>query len=266
MPKLRPTPTEICTLSGRDEEVVSSLARHQFLTFSQIHRLHFADRSQTPARRALWRLADKGLAGNVFERTPYGRQTVWYATAKGEVAAGLRLPGAKRRRGEHLGPGKLAHTLSVNEFCTRLVEQARRRGDEFSSEDWRNEVALRIPRQGLVIADAFFCYREADGGHAFRFLEWDTGSMPVHQVGLKIDRYRELFSSKAWKAEYRVFPKVAMVLGDRRQDERPKFLLREAGRLAVLYEGLDFMAAALAGVLVLVVFAERMLIAPSAPA
>ena len=97
MPRLRPTPTEIRTLSGRDEEVVSSLARHQFLTFSQVHRLHFPDRSATPARRCLWRLADRGLAGNVFEWTPYGRQTTWYATAKGEVAAGIRLPGARRR-------------------------------------------------------------------------------------------------------------------------------------------------------------------------
>ena len=72
MPRLRPTPTEIRTLSGRDEEVVSSLARHQFLTFSQVHRLHFPDRSATPARRCLWRLADRGLAGNVFEWTRTG--------------------------------------------------------------------------------------------------------------------------------------------------------------------------------------------------
>jgi len=146
----------------------------------------------------------------------------------------------RRGRFEHLGIGKLAHTLSVNEFCTLIAEEARPRGDEFTSEDWRNEVALRIPKRGPLIADAFFCYREADGGHAYRFLEWDSGSMPIAEVGLKVERYRDLFASKAaWQNEYRVFPKVTFVLGGRRAQDRLQALLGEANRMRLLYHGLS---------------------------
>jgi hypothetical protein len=229
MPKLRPTPTEVRTLSQRDESLLASLASHQFLTFSQVHRLHFHARSETPARRALHRLADQGLAGAVFEWTPYGRQSVWYATAQGEVAAGIRLPGTRRRRSEHLGLGKLAHTLSVNEFCTRLVEESRRRGDHFSWASWRNEVALRIPKQGLLIPDAVLLYELADGGGAYRFLELDTGSMGLDRVGVKFSRYKALYDSGAWKAHYSSFPKVATVLGGWSQERRLRRLLQQAG-------------------------------------
>ncbi len=231
MPKLRSTPSEVLTLSERDEALLASLASHQFLTFSQVRRLHFHARSETPARRALWRLADQGLAGNVFEWTPYGRQTVWYVTAAGEVASGLRLPGTRRRRTAHLGLGKLAHTLSVNEFCIGLVEEARQRRDHFSWSSWRNEVAHRIPKQGLLIPDAALFFEFRDGGGALRFLEMDTGSMALDRVGVKCGRYRVLHDSETWRGTYPIFPKVATVLGGRNQENRLRYLLDQASRV-----------------------------------
>ena len=228
MPRLRPTSTEIRPISERDEEVLISLTLHGFLAFSQVRRLHLPGVSTTPARRTLRRLADRHLAANFFEATPVGRETVWYATTAGLEVAGLTLPALRDRRPSHVGRSKLAHTISVNEFGIRLVECARERGDEFGYGDWRNEVASKLPGGGLVIADAFMTYRLASGGRALRFLEMDLGTMPSMAVEEKYGRYVALWRSAAWKRQYTAFPKVATVVGGRRQNERLARLLAVA--------------------------------------
>ena len=205
-----------------------SLAMHGFLTFSQVRRLHLPGVSTTPARRALRRLADRHLAANFFDATPVGRETVWYATTAGLEVAGQTVPALRDRRPGHVGRSKLAHTISVNEFGIRLVECARERGDEFGYGDWRNEVGSKLPGAQLVIADAFLTYRLAAGGRALRFLEMDLGTMPSMAVEEKYGRYVTLWRSGTWKRNYTAFPKVATVVGGRRQTERLARLLAVA--------------------------------------
>src|SRR6266540_1301945 len=117
------TAPEIVVLSERDGEVLASLARHGFLSFSQILRLHFPGRSSaTPARRALGRLRVLGLAASA--RAPGSHRQLWHATPTGYDAAGVSRP---RGTAQAVGGSRIAHTLAVNEFCVALAEAARSR-------------------------------------------------------------------------------------------------------------------------------------------
>ncbi len=213
------TAAELRPLPEREEAVLLSLAMHRLLAFSQVRRLHFTDLSAPPARRALARLERRHLAGHFIEATPIGRESVWYATTEGFEVAAATWPEIRKPRAGSVGARKLDHTIAVNEFCTRLVGEARERGHTFGPADWRNEEALKLPGGRLLVADAFIVYGFA-GRWALRFLEMDLGTMPAMAVEEKYLRYVSLFRSGGWRRDYLRIPKVATVVGGRNQSER----------------------------------------------
>ena len=218
-----PSSADGLVLLDRDEAVLESLALHLMLSFDQIRRLHFSNRSEKPARRALGRLVATGLAC-ALTGTALGRRKIWCATPRGRAAVGAQRSAAV----PHVaGRSRVAHTLAVNEFCIALAEAARTRGDRFTHLHWRNEIEHRAPG-GLVIPDAVATYELADGAQAFRFLELDTGTMPLPRVQEKLLRYAALRRTDGWRRDYLAFPKVAVILGGRYQAQRLGRLLRAA--------------------------------------
>jgi len=218
-----PSSADGLVILDRDEALLESLALHLMLSFPQIRRLHFSDRSEKPVRRALARLAGTGLA-SALSGPALGHRKVWCATPRGRAVVGAQRSAAVTHVA---GRSRVAHTLAVNEFCVELAETARSRGDHFTHLHWRNEVAHRAPG-GLVIPDAVATYELADGAQAFRFLELDTGTMPLPRVQEKLLRYSSLRHSDAWRRDYLAFPKVAVVLDGHYQAQRLGRLLQAA--------------------------------------
>lgn len=226
------------TLPAVGVEVLESLHQHRLLTARQVHALHTPDTLLRWTQRVLVGLGERGLAERATG--PHG-VGLWFLSSRG--ADILSAAGALAEPRRHLttpaeasGPLR-KHTLAVNDTGIAFVNAARKRtGDDCGPLSWRHEIAHPItPARGrrpaqLVIADALLSYLQGTPEESLilhqRFIELDRGTIPPEQLAAKLARYAQLrhYTPKPasqdvpdgplWRAYYRVFPAVLIVLAD----------------------------------------------------
>jgi hypothetical protein len=218
-------------------EVLESLHQHRLLTARQVQALHMPANSARWTRHVLAGLGERGLS----ERATGPRgAALWFLTKRGaETIHAAGTLGEPRLRvataAEASGPLR-RHTLAVNDTGIAFVEAARERGeDDCGPLSWRHEIAHPIApasrRQAqLVIADALLSYLQAAPDESLilhqRFIELDRGTIPPEQLAAKLARYAQLRHYRPkpapqdapdgplWRAYYRVFPAILIVLAD----------------------------------------------------
>ncbi len=218
-------------------EILESVYQHRLLSTIQIRQIHAPD---TSPRRTQYRLAELERQRLLRSApTAHGKLRVWFATELGaEAVEGLGSRPEPRRKllTPELAVGQLQqHTLQVNDVGIAYLRAARTRGDEFGALAWRHELPHPIGpspggrRSEVLIADAVISYLLADEHTVSvqqRFIELDRGTMPVEQLVDKLERYARLArytpeprpgeeARAGWRAFYRTFPRVQIVLADR---------------------------------------------------
>ncbi len=233
-----PPDVERRVLPGVAVEVLESVHQHRLLSTRQIHTLHLAASSLRWTQRVLTRLAHAGLIECV---TGPRRLLLWFLTSQG--AETIHATGTHAESRRHLTtPAQAAgplyrHTLAVNDTGIAFLHAARQHpGDDCGPLSWRHEIAHPItparPRRPaqLVIADALLSYLQATPEDSLilhqRFIELDRGTIPPQQLAGKLTRYAQLHhytpnppsqdapAGPLWRAYYRDFPPVLIVLAD----------------------------------------------------
>ena len=231
----RPEHPELRALSAIAVEVLESLHQHRVLTSRQVHELHTPNTSLRWPQRILTDLRKR----NLIERAigPHGL-ALWFLTAAGAdtvQAAGTLAEPRRRITTPTQAAGPLrAHTLAVNDTGIAFVKAAREHsGDSCGPLSWRHEIAHPYTagrsRHGghLLIADALLSYLQAAPDESLilhqRFIELDRGTIPPDQLASKLARYAQLHhyttttdtpEGPLWRAYYRTFPPVLVVLAD----------------------------------------------------
>lgn len=222
-------------------EVLQSLHQHRLMTVRQVHDLHTPCTLRRWTHRILTGLADRGLAEQAAGPR---RQGLWFITARGAdtlQAAGTLAETRRRLTTPAQAAGLLrAHTLAVNDTGIAFVKAARERaGDNCGPLAWRHEIAQPFTaarsRSGahLLVADALLSYLQTAPDESLilhqRFIELDRGTIPPEQLAAKLARYAQLQHYKPkpappdapdgplWRAHYRTFPPVLVVLADQTQ-------------------------------------------------
>jgi hypothetical protein len=218
-------------------EVLESLHQHRLLTARQVQALHMPANSVRWTRHVLAGLGERGLS----ERATGPRgAALWFLTKRGaetiHAAGTLTEPRLRvATPAEASGPLR-RHTLAVNDTGIAFVKAAREhREDDCGPLSWRHEIAHPIApasrRQAqLVIADALLSYLQAAPDDSLilhqRFIELDRGTIPSEQLAAKLARYAQLHHYRPkpapqdapdgplWRAYYRTFPSVLVVLAD----------------------------------------------------
>jgi hypothetical protein len=219
-------------------DVLASIHQHRVLTARQVHELHLPSCRLRSTQKMLVRLADHGL---VQSASGPHRLGLWFLTRHG--AETLDRCGTLAEHRRHLSTPTEAvgllrkHTMAVNDTGIAFVKAARSRpGDECGPFSWRHEIAHPISngrarhKAQLVIADALLSYLQQTPHQSLilqqRFIELDRGTIPPEQLAGKLARYAQLQHHKpnpapsgapegpSWRAYYRTFPTVLVVLAD----------------------------------------------------
>ncbi len=237
-------------------EVLESLHQHRLLTARQTHTLHTPTTSIRWTQHVLALLAQHSLADRAIG--PRG-QALWFITRHGSDTLHATSTHTEPRR--HLttpaqASGPLhAHTLAVNDTGIAFLNAAREREhDDCGPHAWRHEIAHTIsPRRGrhpaqMLIADALLSYLQATPGQSLtlhqRFIELDRGTLPADRLANKLTHYAQLHHhtlspppagappGPLWRAYYRVFPSVLVVLAD----QAPAACRRRIQRVIALHD------------------------------
>jgi protein involved in plasmid replication-relaxation len=234
----RPSQPELRALPAVAVAVLESLHQHRLLTARQAHALHTPGTSLRWTQNILTQLHQHGLTERAHG--PHGR-ALWFLTIRGAdtIQAAGTLAETRRRLttpAQAAGPLR-AHTLAVNDTGIAFVKAAREHaGDDCGPLSWRHEIAHPYTtRRGrgsasLLIADALLSYSQSAPDQSLilhqRFIELDRGTIPAEQLAAKLARYAQLRhhtvtpASKngpdgpLWRAYYRAFPAVLVVLAD----------------------------------------------------
>jgi hypothetical protein len=214
-------------ITTRDARLLRLIAEHRVLTTAQITAALFAHDAN--ARRRISVLREAGLIETFTPAIPSRQPMHCVVTARGlrllgssdHAVAGVRSARSDAALAAALRPD-LGHLLGVNSFFCRLMAQARRQPGR-ALEAWLSEwsTALRFP--GRVRPDGFGRWRDGDVWCEF-FLEYDTGTEPLHRLVGKLAGYAEL----AYAADV-CSPVLFWLLTPGREQHLHR-LLREAGR------------------------------------
>jgi hypothetical protein len=216
-------------ITARDEQLMEYLRELNALSLDQVRRLLFTDAGHRTVYNRLWFLSSQYLlgsarasradmqqwglaAGKVYTLGPAGR--LWL---KEEVSS---------QAVRHLRRDQVLHDLLAAELCVRLVENVRRRGQEWSLI-WAGEQASSMYPEGeeapLVAPDglAVVRHQKSSAAPAYLpfFLEMDAGreahGRPSSDWGRKIHGY-DRFIGSDWRYHPELttlpaFPVVAIV-------------------------------------------------------
>ena len=182
-------------LTDRDRRIALDCYEHRVLATEQLRRLHF--RGSRTARKRLQALRELRLVASFRPPTRPGEggaQNHWVLDEAGAlvVAAELGLERAELRWRAQTAlaiasSSKLAHQLAVNEFFTRLTEEAREAGGEL--ERWWGERRSRELLDGIATPDGYGRLH-LPGEPALEFLlELDRGSEDHARLKEKARRY-----------------------------------------------------------------------------
>jgi hypothetical protein len=184
-------------LTARDRWLLGMLHDHRVLTTHQIAQLAFGSIGAATHRLLiLYRL-------RVLDRfrplVPVGSAPLHYILGP----AGAAVLAAERNvsvaelgyRPDHAlaiaHSTQLTHTVGVNGFFTALVAHARRSDGHAALEAWWSERRCAAAWGPAVRPDGYGRWRKDDHLVDF-FLEYDTGTEPLHRVAAKLTAYRRL--------------------------------------------------------------------------
>ncbi|WP_194906277.1 replication-relaxation family protein [Catenulispora rubra] len=184
-------------ITSRDARMLRLIAEHRVLTSGQITRALFTD--NTRARKRIGALREAGLIETFRPPAAGSSQLHCVATAKA-----LKLLGFPARSAVPAGVGQAAiaaalrqdldHLRGVNEFFCRLLAHRHERGPGAALEEWRSEWSTARLFPGRVRPDGFGRWRDGDSWCEF-FLEYDTGTEPLHRLRAKWLGYDSLMQA-----------------------------------------------------------------------
>jgi hypothetical protein len=223
-------------LTGRDWDIISTLARIRVATAAQLEALHFESVAKRRVRRSLASLTDRRILGRLPRRI--GRTIGGpMAGSSGHVyvldVAGQRLAsladGGRIRRPWALGEGFLVHSLAVTDVYMQLA-LAERSGSignlRFDGEPrtWRSFLG---PGGGRILLkpDAYVVL-EVGGDRNYWFLEVDLGTEHAPTIARKCDLYRYYWQSGTEDERTGVFPRVLWLVPDERRVEVIRGVIR----------------------------------------
>jgi hypothetical protein len=202
-PRGRPPGGQIARLAGRlterDRRVALDCYDHHVLTTDQLRRLHFRNRRIAQRRLGeLYRLRVLDRFRPVWQRGEGSSPYHWLLDQAGAriVCEMLDLPAdqlAWRRDHTHAlaASSKLAHQLAVNEFFTRLADDARTTGAALA--EWWGERRAAAAFAGRLAPDGYGRLQLQQGDSVSFLLELDRSTEPHRRLCEKADRYsREL--------------------------------------------------------------------------
>jgi hypothetical protein len=182
-------------LTDRDRRIALDCYEHRVLATEQVRRLHF--RAERTARERLQELRELRVLASFRPATHAGKgsaQNHWVLDEAGAlvVAAELGLERAELRWRAQAAlaiasSSKLAHQLAVNEFFTRLSEDAREAGGAL--ERWWGERRSRQVLNGIATPDGYGRLRLSGQQTVELLLELDRGSEDHGRLKEKARRY-----------------------------------------------------------------------------
>ncbi len=182
-------------LTDRDRRIALDCYEHRVLATEQLRRLHF--RAARTARERLQELRELRVLAS-FRPAAHGgqgsAQNHWVLDEAGAlvVAAELGLERAELRWRAQAAlaiasSSKLAHQLAVNEFFTRLTDEAR--DVEGALERWWGERRSRDALNGIATPDGYGRLRLPGEQTVELLLELDRGSEDHGRLREKARRY-----------------------------------------------------------------------------
>jgi hypothetical protein len=182
-------------LTDRDRRIALDCYEHRVLATEQLRRLHF--RAARTARERLQELRELRVLASFRPAQHAGQGSApnhWVLDEAGAlvVAAELGLERAELRWRAQTAlaiasSSKLTHQLSVNEFFTRLVEEAREAGGELAR--WWGERRSRDLLDGIANPDGYGrLHLPSEPAREF-LLELDRGSEDHGRLKEKARRY-----------------------------------------------------------------------------
>ncbi|GIH06641.1 hypothetical protein Rhe02_47080 [Rhizocola hellebori] len=220
------------SLSPRETNVLSTLARVRLATSTQLERLHFTDITPRQARQILTQMVARRLVLRL-PRTVGGVRagSSGFVYAMDTAGARLAMPQYPwQRRPWSVGLPFLAHSLGVTELFVRLAEAERLRTlvmQSFVGEPacWRSFAGLGGARTTLK-PDAFLVTL-LPGFEDRWFIELDRATESPATVARKCDLYRRYWQSGTEQARSDIFPRVLWLVPD---DSRRGALVDVLGR------------------------------------
>jgi hypothetical protein len=210
-------------LGPRDWAILATLAHLRLASGRQLERLYFVDLTRRRAQQSLASLVARGVLARL-PRTVGGVR----AGSAGHVytmgPAGLRLTTKtmnRRARTWNIGLPFLAHSLTVSELYTRLVE-ADRAGvlelREFMAEPacWRS---FSGPHGRAVLKpDAHLIVRLGEFEDQW-YVEADRGSESTTTLARKCEQYRRYWQTGTEQARTGIFPRVLFLVPDAKRHD-----------------------------------------------
>ncbi|WP_175482623.1 replication-relaxation family protein [Actinokineospora iranica] len=183
-------------LTDRDRRVLALLAAHRVLTTEQITRVAFT--SHITAQHRLATLTKRGVLARFRRCLPSGSQSWRYTLGvlgvmMNAARAGRSIPRPSRITETILALAespKLDHLLGINDFFTRLHNQANRR-DGCALVEWWSERKVAKSVGELVRPDGYGEWQESGRNVRF-FVEYDNGTETLERLAGKFEGYRNL--------------------------------------------------------------------------
>jgi hypothetical protein len=182
-------------LTDRDRRIALDCYEHRVLTTEQVRRLHFG--AERTARERLQELRELRVLASFRPAAHAGKGSApnhWVLDEAGAlvVAAELGLERAELRWRAQAAlaiasSSKLAHQLAVNEFFTRLTDEAR--DVEGALDRWWGERRSRDLLDGIATPDGYGRLRLAGEQTVEFLLELDRGSEDHGRLKEKARRY-----------------------------------------------------------------------------
>jgi hypothetical protein len=182
-------------LTDRDRRIALDCYEHRVLATEQLRRLHF--RAARTARERLQELRQLRVLASFRPALHPGQgsaQNHWLLDDAGAlvVAAELGLERAELRWHKQASlaiasSSKLTHQLEVNEFFTRLAEEAQTAGGLL--ERWWGERRARTALAGIVSPDGYAHLRLPSARSIELLLELDRGTEDHQRLREKARRY-----------------------------------------------------------------------------
>jgi len=165
----------------REEAILSSLSKLDYLSRSQIQKLHDLSGDRN-ARRVLANMSPfiscfRGETG----------ENIYYLNKTGRERTGAEAVRSKTNQ--------VGHFLMRNDAFIHYA----------GNEDWKNEVKFSVPNVVTVIADAYFRHNQRR-----HFLEVDH-LQHMNKNHEKIDRYRKLYDTGVFQQKMKYFPRLVWV-------------------------------------------------------
>ncbi|MPZ67747.1 MAG: hypothetical protein GEU83_20440 [Pseudonocardiaceae bacterium] len=183
-------------LTARDRWLLHMLYEHRVLTTVQIAQLAYGAGTTAAHRlQRLWQLRAVDRQQPLVERGSAPMHYVLGDAGAAVLAAhhDITVHELGYRRDTAIGilhSAKIAHTVGVNSILAALVAHARRHPDTRLIAWWPERRCTQLWGD-LARPDAYAHWRDGDTRVEF-FLEYDTGSEPVHRLVKKLADYADL--------------------------------------------------------------------------